>query len=161
MRLRLARVQEEVDVRNQYSATRQGPCSDALEGGPTGLRSPIWTEAGGTMSAKKHAVETSSGNVFKDLGLPDAEQRLAKAELARVIRRLLQERDLSQSDAAGILGIAQPDVSDLVRGRLARFSMERLERFLLALGMDIRIQIAPRRRANRRGALTVEVVGAT
>jgi predicted XRE-type DNA-binding protein len=112
------------------------------------------------MSAKKHPVETSSGNVFKDLGLPDAEQRLAKAELARVIRRLLQERDLSQADAAGILGIAQPDVSDLVRGRLARFSMERLERFLLALGMDIRIQIAPRRRANRRGALTVEVVGA-
>jgi predicted XRE-type DNA-binding protein len=112
------------------------------------------------MSAKKLAVENSSGNVFKDLGLPDAEQRLAKAELARVIRRLLQERDLSQADAAGMLGIAQPDVSDLVRGRLARFSMERLERFLLALGMDIRIQIAPRRRANRRGALTVEVVGA-
>jgi len=112
------------------------------------------------MSAKKHAVETSSGNVFKDLGLPDAEQRLAKAELARVIRRLLQERDLSQADAAGILGIAQPDASDLVRGRLARFSMERLERFLLALGMDIRIQIAPRKRASKRGALTVEVVGA-
>lgn len=71
-----------------------------------------------------------------------------------------RRRDLSQADAAGMLGIAQPDVSDLVRGRLARFSMERLERFLLALGMDIRIQIAPRRRANRRGALTVEVVGA-
>lgn len=112
------------------------------------------------MSVKKHVVETSSGNVFKDLGLPDAEQRLAKAELARVIRRLLQERDVSQADAAGLLGITQPDVSDLVRGRLARFSMERLERFLLALGMDIRIQIAPRRRTNRRGALTVEVVGA-
>jgi predicted XRE-type DNA-binding protein len=112
------------------------------------------------MSAKKHAVENTSGNVFKDLGLPDAERRLAKAELARVIRRLLQERDLSQADSAGILGITQLDTSDLVRGRLARFSMERLERFLLALGMDIRIQIAPRRRANRCGALTVEVVGA-
>jgi predicted XRE-type DNA-binding protein len=112
------------------------------------------------MSAKKHAVEASSGNVFKDLGLPDAEQRLAKAELARVIRRLLQDRELSQADAATLLGIAQPDVSDLVRGRLARFSMERLERFLLTLGMDIRIQIAPPRRTKRRGALTVEVLGA-
>ena len=112
------------------------------------------------MSAKKKAVETSSGNVFKDLGLPDSEQRLAKAKLARVIRGLLIERSLSQAHAAGLLGIAQPDVSDLVRGRLARFSMERLERFLLALGMDIRIQIGPPRRMNRRGALTVEVLGA-
>ena len=112
------------------------------------------------MSAKKHSVETSSGNVFRDLGLPDAEQRLAKAELARVIRRILQDRGLSQTDAAGLLGITQPDVSDLVRGRLARFSVERLERFLLALGMDIRIQIGPTKRPKRRGALTVEVFGA-
>lgn len=112
------------------------------------------------MSAKKQSVETSSGNVFKDLGLPDAEQRLAKAELARVIRRLLQDRDLSQTDAADLLGVTQPDISDLVRGRLARFSMERLERFLLILGMDICIQIGPTSRRKRRGALTVEVFGA-
>lgn len=112
------------------------------------------------MSVKKNTVESSSGNVFKDLGLPEAEQRLAKAKLARVVRGLLKQRDLSQADAAGILGITQPDVSDLVRGRLARFSMERLERFLLALGMDIRIQVGPPRRTNRRGALTVEVLGA-
>lgn len=108
---------------------------------------------------KTPAVEASSGNVFEDLGFSDAEQRLAKAELTRVIRRLIEERELSQADAAGLLGIAQPDVSDLVRGRLARFSMERLERFLLLLGMDIRIQVGPRR-TKRRGALTVEVVGA-
>jgi predicted XRE-type DNA-binding protein len=112
------------------------------------------------MSAKKSPVEVGSGNVFKDLGLPDAEQRLAKAELARVIRKLLQERDLSQAESAKLLDITQPDVSDLVRGRLARFSVERLERFLLSLGMDVRIQIAPPRKAKRRGALTVEVVGA-
>jgi predicted XRE-type DNA-binding protein len=112
------------------------------------------------MSAKKTPVEVGSGNVFKDLGLPDAEQRLAKAELARVIRKLLQERDLSQAETAELLGISQPDVSDLVRGRLARFSLERLERFLLALGVDIRIQIGPPRGARKRGALTVEVLGA-
>lgn len=112
------------------------------------------------MSAKKTSVEVGSGNVFKDLGLPDAEQRLAKAELARVIRKLLQERDLSQAEAAKLLAVAQPDVSDLVRGRLARFSLERLERFLLVLGVDVRIQIGPRRGARKRGALTVEVIGA-
>jgi predicted XRE-type DNA-binding protein len=89
-----------------------------------------------------------------------AKKRLAKAKLARVLRGLLEERDLSQTDAADLLGITQPDVSDLVRGRLARFSIERLERFLLALGMDIRIQVGPPRRTNRRGALTVEVLGA-
>jgi predicted XRE-type DNA-binding protein len=131
-----------------------------MENGATGLRSTVRTKAGAMMAAKKRVVETGSGNVFKDLGLPDAEQRLAKAELARVIRRLLQERKLSQAEAAELLGIAQPDVSDLVRGRLARFSMERLERFLLALGMNIRIQIGPPHRTSKRGALTVEVVGA-
>jgi predicted XRE-type DNA-binding protein len=102
-------------------------------------------------------VETGSGNVFEDMGSPDAEQRLAKAELARVIRKLIQDRKLTQSDAAQALGIKQPDVSDLVRGRLSRFSMERLERFLLALGMDIRIQIKPSSREH--AALTVELVG--
>jgi predicted XRE-type DNA-binding protein len=101
-------------------------------------------------------IKTSSGNVFQDMGSPDAEQRLAKAELARVIRGLLKDRKLAQADAAKALGIAQPDVSDLVRGRLARFSMERLERFLLALGMDIRIQIQPSSRAH--AALTVSVI---
>ncbi|HWZ59954.1 MAG TPA: helix-turn-helix transcriptional regulator [Gemmatimonadaceae bacterium] len=90
-------------------------------------------------------------------GSPDAEQRLANAHLARVIRKLLLERNLSQADAAKLLGIAQPDVSNLERGRLAAFSMEQLSGFLLSLGMDIRIQIAPSSRAN--AMLTVDLVG--
>lgn len=75
-------------------------------------------------------VHDSSGNVFADMGMREPEGRLARAELARTIRKILRERGLKQAEAARLLGIAQPDVSDLVRGKLARFSMERLERFL-------------------------------
>ena len=103
-------------------------------------------------------VHDSSGNVFEDLGLPNPEERLAKAELARVVRAVIKERGLTQVQAAQILGVAQPDVSDLVRGRLARFSMERLERFLNALDLEIRIQIGPRPSGKARAGVTVERV---
>ena len=76
------------------------------------------------------AIEASSGNVFEDLGLPDASERLAKAELARVVRRIITRKQWTQRRAADELGIAAPDVSDLMRGKLARFSQERLERFV-------------------------------
>jgi predicted XRE-type DNA-binding protein len=71
--------------------------------------------------------------VFEDMGMQDAEERLAKADLARVVRRTIRDRGLTQTEAADLLGVKQPDVSDLVRGKLARFSIERLERFLIAL----------------------------
>jgi len=78
-------------------------------------------------------VHDSTGNVFADMEMADAETRLAKAELARAIRKALEERGLDQASAAELLGISQPDVSDLTVGKLARFSTERLERFLNAL----------------------------
>jgi len=67
------------------------------------------------------------------MGMQDAEERLAKADLARVVRKTIRDRGLTQTEAADLLGVKQPDVSDLVRGKLARFSIERLERFLIAL----------------------------
>lgn len=103
-------------------------------------------------------VHDGSGNVFADLGLPDAEERLAKAELARVIRGVIRERGLTQAQAAELFGARQPDVSDLVRGRLGRFSMERLERFLNALDMEVRIQVGPRPDGKARAGVTVERV---
>lgn len=103
-------------------------------------------------------VHDSSGNIFEDLGLPDAEERLAKAELARVIRRVLKDRGLTQVQAADLLNVKQPDVSDLVRGKLARFSMERLERFLNALDMEVRIQVGPRPANKQRAGVTVQLV---
>lgn len=104
------------------------------------------------------AIHGSSGNVFEDLGFPDAETRLAKAELSRIIRGEIKERGLTQVQAAQVLGVTQPDVSDLVRGRLSRFSMERLERFLNALDFDVRIQVGPRPSDKARASVTVERV---
>ena len=104
-------------------------------------------------------VHDSTGNVFEDMGMRDAEERLAKAELARVIRKAIDQRGMTQSEAGDLLGIKQPDVSDLVRGKLARFSMERLERFLNALDLEVRIQVGPRPSGKERAGITVEVVG--
>lgn len=81
-------------------------------------------------------VHDSTGNVFADMGMADAETRLAKAELARVMRKGLEERGLDHGAAAELLGISPQDVSDLTCGKLARFSMEQLERFLNALDMQ-------------------------
>jgi predicted XRE-type DNA-binding protein len=72
----------------------------------------------------------SSGNVFADLGLARPEERLAKAGLALEIERIIRKRGLTQAEAGKILGIDQPKVSALRRGRLGGFSVERLIRFL-------------------------------
>jgi predicted XRE-type DNA-binding protein len=103
-------------------------------------------------------VHDSSGNVFEDMGMADAEERLAKAELARVIRISIRERGLTQEQAASLLGVRQPDVSDLIRGKLGRFSRMRLERFLNALDMEIRIQVGPRPEGKDHAGITVEQV---
>lgn len=108
----------------------------------------------------ENAVHDSSGNVFRDMRMADADERLAKAELARVVRDTLRTRGLTQGRAAELLGIAQPDVSDLVRGKLARFSRARLERFLNALDLEILIQIGPRPSGKPRAGISVEQVGA-
>jgi predicted XRE-type DNA-binding protein len=88
-------------------------------------------------------VHAGSGNVFADLGLPDADERYAKAIISRVIARELDARALTQSDAAKLLGTTQPKVSAVVRGQLAGFSLERLFRFLTALGLDVHVEVRP------------------
>jgi predicted XRE-type DNA-binding protein len=79
------------------------------------------------------AVHDSSGNVFEDLGVSNPEERLAKAELARAVRALIKERGVAQAEAAQLLGITPSEVVDLIRGRLFRFSKERLAQFLESL----------------------------
>lgn len=103
-------------------------------------------------------VHKSSGNVFADMGAADADERLAKAELSRIIRRAIDDRGLKQVQAAALLGVTQPDISDLVRGRLRRFGMERLQRFVTLLGMDVDVRIASKSRSKRRGRLKVELL---
>ena len=89
------------------------------------------------------AVEESGGKVFADLGLPDAPGRLLKAELGRRYRRLVLARGLTQVAAGKLLDPAQPHVSDLLRGKLAGFSLERLLGSLNALGQDVEIVVTP------------------
>lgn len=97
----------------------------------------------------------SSGNVFADLGLPDAGERLAKAELARQIENIIKKKRLTQEKAAKILGISQPKVSALLHGKLAGFSMDRLLKFLMALDQDIEIRIKSKPLKVRRKARTI------
>ena len=95
------------------------------------------------MAKKTPRHEVSSGNVFADLGLPDAPELHAKADLAYEISRTIDQQGLTQAEAAEILGVDQPKVSALVRGRLEGFSLERLYRFLNALGKDVEIVVRP------------------
>jgi len=101
-------------------------------------------------------VTTGSGNVFADLGFKDAEDRLARSELALELARLIRARRLTQAAAAERLGIDQPKVSRLMAGKLQGFSAEQLMRFLNALGCDIEIKVRERPRA-KQGRLTVAV----
>jgi predicted XRE-type DNA-binding protein len=110
------------------------------------------------MAKKRIEVQTGSGNVFADLGYPDAKERRLKVELALEVNRILEERSLAQDRSAKLLGILQPHVSDLVRYRLNRFSVERLLEFLTRLGKDVEIRIAPRRAGRRRPAVHVHHV---
>ena len=91
---------------------------------------------------KKEKVYRSSGNVFADLGLPDADEYLAKSELAVQIFKIIKSRRLTQVAAGKLLGISQPKVSALINGRLDGFSTDRLFRFLNALGCDVRISVS-------------------
>jgi predicted XRE-type DNA-binding protein len=87
------------------------------------------------------AVYYGSENVFADLGLPDPEERLAKAKLASAIQDVIEERGLTQAQAAELMAIDQPKVSKILRGRLREFSTERLLKYLLHLGLNIDIVI--------------------
>jgi predicted XRE-type DNA-binding protein len=98
--------------------------------------------------AEKIQVHPSCGNVFADLGLPNADELLLKAQLAEQIGSLISGRQLTQSEAAELLGVDQPKVSALMRGKLSGFSTERLFRFLNALGSNVEIRIVANSKPN-------------
>jgi len=103
---------------------------------------------------KKTTIHDSCGNVYADLELPDADEYMAKSELAVRIFKTIRQRRLTQKEAGKLLGISQPKVSALLKGRLDGFSIERLFRFLNALGYDIRIGLS-RPHPNTRGEVSV------
>lgn len=91
----------------------------------------------------KSKIRDSSGNVFADLGVPNPEEALAKAQIAGQIHKIVKKKRLTQARIAKILKITQPKVSLLLRGYLKNFSLERLFRFLNDLGQDVIISVAP------------------
>ena len=88
-------------------------------------------------------IDRGSGNVFADLDLPNPDIALAKAELVQRIRGIISARKLTQAKAAELLGLDQPKVSALVRGRVEGYSIDRLFRFLNALGQRVEITVRP------------------
>lgn len=106
------------------------------------------------MSSKKQ-YEAGSGNVFRDLGVPNAEEHFIKARLVFKIDTILKKRGLKQVEAAEIFGVRQPDVSKMLRGEFRQFSVERLLRFLVALDQDVEIVVKPHRNRNDEAALQV------
>ncbi|WP_425339483.1 helix-turn-helix domain-containing protein [Methylorubrum extorquens] len=102
----------------------------------------------------------SSGNVFADLELPDAQELHLKSSLVIELRRQIEGRKLTQTAAATILGIGQADLSKLLRGGLRGTSVERLMRMLTAFDQDVEITVRPHPKAGEGGRITVTPVPA-
>ncbi len=109
------------------------------------------------MAHAKPTFTRTSGNVFEDLRVDEPAEALAKSELAALIARALRTRGLTQAAAAKLLGIDQPKVSELLRGRLTRFSTERLITLLTRLGRDIEIVVREPRSASATPAGRIQV----
>lgn len=107
---------------------------------------------------RKGAITRGTGNVFADLGYADATERQAKLRLAYALNQALEERKLSQFEAAKVLGVTQPKVSALCHYKLAGFSVERLMNLLTTLDRDVEIVI--RRKPRSRRAARISVVAA-
>lgn len=97
----------------------------------------------------------SSGNIFADLGLVKAEERLAKVKLASLIYDLISDRKLADLEVAKILSIDSSQINDLKNGRLQEFSLQQLLSFLVALGQNIEILVSPKPETLSSGSIQV------
>lgn len=102
------------------------------------------------------AITRGTGNVFADLGLPDASERQTKTRLALALNRIIKDQALKQVDAARLLGVPQPKVSALVNYRLDGFSVEKLMDFIVALGRDVEIIVQPGRAGEAARVVVLE-----
>ena len=103
----------------------------------------------------KESVTRGTGHVFADLGFPDAAERQARLRLAYALNQELEARNISQADAAKVLGVTQPKVSALRRYKLEGFSVERLMNLLTALDQDVEIVIRRKPRSRKAGRISV------
>lgn len=102
-------------------------------------------------------AEISSGNVFEDLGFENPDEELAKAELSIQIRHIIESKRLNQEQAGKLLGISQSEVSNLVRGKVGRFTIDRIIKYLNALDKDVEI-ITRDRPENRPATVLVGAI---
>ena len=102
-------------------------------------------------------VTKSSGNVFADIGIGsvEAEELAVKADLLSMLMRAMREKKLTQQQAATVCGVDQPTLSKALNGRLERITIDRIARWLMALGQSVRISVAPKKRGAARGSLSV------
>jgi predicted XRE-type DNA-binding protein len=93
-------------------------------------------------------MEESSGNVFADMGLPEADELLTRAKLGYAVRMILKQRGLKQREIAQLLDIKQPEVSNLMQGKYHLFSEGRLFHFLNLLDRKVTVRVEPRRQGD-------------
>jgi predicted XRE-type DNA-binding protein len=108
------------------------------------------------MNTKKKlpAHTRGSGNIFADLGLPNAEEHQLKAALVVQLKRLMAEREITQTEAAKMVDMKQPDLSKVLRGHFKLVSVEKLMRMLTAFDQDVEITIKPHRKRGEAGRIT-------
>src|ERR1700736_578570 len=102
------------------------------------------------MTSKRVEVHESVGNIFADLGLPDADNHFLRAEIVAELYRLINERKLTQAKAGSIMGVSQPEVSRLFKGNFREYSIERLMAFLTTFDRDVEIVSRPRLKRTKK-----------
>ena len=112
------------------------------------------------MTAQEVEVHETKGNIFADLGLPDAETHYLKAQIVTELYRLTTARKLTQAKAGEVMGISQPEVSRLFKGHFREYSVERLMGFLTAFEQDVEIVVRPHSKAGEAGRIAFKPAAA-
>ncbi len=110
--------------------------------------------------ARKIKIEEGSGNIFADLGLPDADNHFLKAQIVSEIYRLATDRKLTQANAGKLMGISQPEVSRMFKGSFREYSIDRLMGFLTSFDRDVEIVVKPHKKAGKAGRIKFVPVAA-
>ena len=109
---------------------------------------------------RKIKLDVGSGNIFADLGLPDAETHFLKAQIVAEIYRLTKERKLTQAASGNRMGISQPEVSRMFKGNFQEYSVDRLMAFLTTFDRDVEIRVRPHKKAGHAGRITFNPLAA-
>jgi predicted XRE-type DNA-binding protein len=108
------------------------------------------------MEEDENMIFVGSGNIYEDLGFENPIEAKAKADLALQIRDIIKSKNLKQQQAAELMGIDQPKVSDIVRGKLSNYTFERLLKYVRLLGNDIEIHLKPHLLSNTQPTILIK-----